>query len=208
MPLGLAVLLSGGGTTLQNIIDRIESGALDAKVHCVIGSQRDAYGLVRARNHGIPDVAILRKEYPAAAAFREAVWAEVRRYPVDLVVLAGYMCLLDVPRDFVNRIVNVHPALIPAFCGKGMYGHHVHEAVLAYGAKISGATVHFVDTEYDHGPIIVQESVPVLEDDTADTLAERVQAKEREIYPRAIQWFSEGRIKVEGRRVKIAGGIS
>ncbi|HOT50547.1 MAG TPA: formyltransferase family protein, partial [Candidatus Hydrogenedentes bacterium] len=96
------------------------------------------------------------------------------------------------------------PALIPAFCGKGMYGHHVHEAVIAYGAKISGATVHIVDTEYDHGPIIIQEAVPVFDDDTPDSLAERVQAKEREIYPRAIQWFAEGRVRVEGRRVKIA----
>lgn len=204
MPLGLAVLLSGGGTTLQNIIDRIERGELDAKVHCVIASQRDAYGLVRARNHGIPHTAIVRKDFPDAAAFRAAVWTEIRRYPVGLVVLAGYMCLLDVPPDFANRIVNVHPALIPAFCGKGMYGHHVHEAVIAYGAKISGATVHFVDAEYDHGPIIIQESVPVFDDDTPDTLAERVQAKEREIYPRAIQWFAEGRVTVEGRRVKIA----
>ena len=203
MPLGLGVLLSGGGTTLQNIIDRIERGELDAEVHCVISSQCDAYGMVRARNHGVPAAAIVRKEYPNAAAFREAVWTEVRRYPVDLVVLAGYMCLIDVPPDFANRIINVHPALIPAFCGKGMYGHHVHEAVLAYGAKISGATVHFVDSEFDHGPIIIQESVPVLEDDTPDTLAERVQAKEREIYPRAISWFAEGRIKVEDGKARI-----
>ncbi len=203
MPFGLAVLLSGGGTTLQNIVDRIELGELDAKVHCAISSQRDAYGMVRARNHAIPATAIVRKDFPNSAAFREAVWTEVRHYPVDLVVLAGYMCLLDVPPDFANRIINVHPALIPAFCGKGMYGHHVHEAVLEYGAKISGATVHIVDTQYDHGPIIIQESVPVLEDDTPDTLAERIQAKEREIYPRAIQWFAEGRIKVEGRKVRL-----
>ncbi|HNR36910.1 MAG TPA: phosphoribosylglycinamide formyltransferase [Candidatus Hydrogenedentes bacterium] len=204
MPLGLAVLLSGGGTTLQNIIDHIERGELDAKIHCVVASRRDAYGLVRARNHNIPHTAIVRGDFPDAAAFRAATWAEIRRYPVDLVALAGYMCLLDVPPDFANRIINVHPALIPAFCGKGMYGHHVHEAVIAYGAKISGATVHIVDTEYDHGPIIIQEAVPVFDDDTPDSLAERVQAKEREIYPRAIQWFAEGRVRVEGRRVKIA----
>lgn len=204
MPLGLAVLLSGSGTTLQNIVDHIESGGLNAKVHCVIGSQHDAYGLVRAANHAIPSAVVARKDFPDAAAFRAATWAEIRRYPVDLVVMAGYMCLLDVPSDFANRIINVHPALIPAFCGKGMYGHHVHEAVIAYGAKISGATVHLVDAEYDHGPIILQEAVPVLEGDTPDSLAERVQAKEREIYPRAIQWFAEGRIAIEGRRVRIA----
>lgn len=200
----LAVLLSGGGTTLQNIIDRIEAGELDAAVLCVISSRRDAYGLERARKHGIPNVAIVRKEYADSHAFNEALWTKVRKYDVDLVLLAGFMCLLEVPQDFVNRVMNVHPALIPAFCGKGLYGHHVHEAVIEYGVKVTGATVHFVDTEYDHGPIILQEAVPVLGDDTPDSLAERVQAKERELYPRAIQLFGEGRLRVEGRHVRIA----
>ncbi len=199
----LAVLLSGSGTTLQNIINRIEAGELDAAVSCVISSRADAYGLERARKHGITHKAIARKEFPDSAAFNRALWAQVGACKVDLVVLAGFMCQLEVPEAFENRIMNVHPALIPAFCGKGMYGHYVHEAVLAYGVKVTGATVHFADQEYDHGPIILQEAVPVLEDDTPDSLAERVQAKERELYPRAIQLFAEGRLRVQGHHVSI-----
>ncbi len=202
MTIRLAVLLSGSGTTLQNIIDHAERGTLDAEVCCVISSRRNVYGLERARKHRIPAIEIPFKDYGDSKAFNEAIWAEVRAHHADLVVLAGFMSLLEVPPDFAHRIMNVHPALIPAFCGKGMYGHHVHEAVLAYGVKVSGATVHFVDDHYDHGPIILQESVPVLGEDTPDTLAERVQAKERELYPRAIQLFAEGRLRVEGRIVK------
>ena len=203
MAVKLAVLLSGSGTTLQNLIDRIDAGELDATVGCVIGSRPDAYGLERARKHGIPHEAVVRKDYPDRAAFNEALWAAIEPYAVDLVVLAGFMFILEVPAAFEHRILNVHPALLPAFGGKGMYGHHVHEAVLAYGAKVTGATVHFVDAEYDQGPVILQETVPVLEDDTPDSLAARVQAKERELYPRAIQLFGEGRLCVQGRRVRI-----
>jgi formyltetrahydrofolate-dependent phosphoribosylglycinamide formyltransferase len=203
MALNLAVLLSGSGTTLQNILDRIDRGDLDAEVACVVSSRTDAYGLERARLRGIPAVACPRKQYPDAAAFNAAIWGEIRKHDVGLVVLAGFMSLIDVPAEFEHRIMNTHPALIPAFCGKGMYGHHVYEAVLAYGAKVTGATIHFVDREYDHGPVILQRCVPVLEDDTEDTLAERVQAVERELYPEAIQLFAEGRIRVEGRRVRI-----
>ena len=199
----LAVLLSGSGTTLQNLIDRIARNELDASITCVISSRSGVYGLERARQHHIPTATVLRKAFEDSQLFSDAIWEQVRTYPVDLVVLAGFMSLLHVPEDFKHRILNVHPALIPAFCGKGMYGHHVHEAVLAYGAKVSGATVHFVDNEYDHGPIVLQKATPVLENDTPDTLAERVQATEREIYPQAIQWFSEGRLLVEGRRVRI-----
>jgi formyltetrahydrofolate-dependent phosphoribosylglycinamide formyltransferase len=203
MPGKLAVLLSGSGTTLQNLIDRIDQGLLDAKISCVISSRSDAYGLDRARIHGIPTAVFVRKHFPDTAVFSAAIWDEIRAYKADLVVLAGFMCLLDIPDDFSHRIMNVHPALIPAFCGKGMYGHHVHEAVLEYGVKVTGATVHFVDAQYDHGQIILQEAVPVLDTDTPDTLAERVQAKERELYPRAIQLFLEKRLQIEGRRVLI-----
>ncbi len=202
MAIRLAVLISGSGTTLQNIIDHIDQGTLDAEVVCVISSRSNAYGLERARKHSIPAIALPFKQFPDSSAFSWAIWDEVRKYNADLVALAGFMSLLEVPPDFAHRIMNVHPALIPAFCGKGMYGHHVHEAVLAYGAKVSGATVHFVDEHYDHGPIILQEAVPVLPDDTPDSLAERVQAKERELYPRAIQLFAEGRLRVENRIVK------
>ncbi len=200
----LAVLLSGGGTTLQNIFDHMDRGELDAEVCCVVSSRADAYGLVRAEKRQIPTAIVPRKGAASVETFSASIWSEIRKYDVDLVVLAGFMSLLRVPDDFINRIINVHPALIPAFCGKGMYGHHVHEAVLAYGAKVSGATVHFVDAQYDNGPIILQGTVPVLEDDTPDTLAERVQEKERELYPEAIRLFGEGRLKVIGRRVQIA----
>jgi formyltetrahydrofolate-dependent phosphoribosylglycinamide formyltransferase len=203
MSIRLAVLLSGSGTTLQNILDHGAAGTLDARVSVVVSSRPDVYGLVRARDAGVPTAVCARRDYPTMAAFNEDIWNAVRAHGVDLVVLAGFMTLLHVPPDFHNRIMNVHPALIPAFCGKGMYGHHVHEAVLAYGAKVTGATVHFVDEHYDNGPIILQEPVAVAEDDTPDSLAERVQAKERELYPRAIQLFAEGRLRVEGRRVRI-----
>lgn len=203
MKLRLAVLLSGSGTTLQNIIDHGEAGTLDAEVVCVVASRSKAYGLERAAKHGIPGVAVTGKAYPDADARSDAIWAIVRKYSVDLVVLAGYMSLVKVPEDFSNRIINVHPALIPAFSGQGMYGHHVHEAVVDYGAKVSGATVHFVDDAYDHGPIIMQESTPVQDDDTADSLAERIQYLERKLYPKAIQMIAEGRVRVEGRRVHI-----
>ena len=199
----LGVLLSGSGTTLENIFTHIEQGNLDATVSCVIASRSDAYGLERARNHGVPEATVARKEFADTESFNEALWGKIGEYEVDLVVLAGFMCMLTVPEDFANRILNVHPALIPAFCGHGMYGHHVHEAVLAYGAKVSGATVHFVDAEYDHGPIVMQQAVPVEEDDTPDTLAERVQAMERELYPQAIQLFAEGRLEVVGRCVRV-----
>jgi len=203
MTISIAVLLSGSGTTLQNLIDRRDAGELDIEIRCVIGSRADAYGLERARNHNIPAIAIPRRNFAEHAHYNAAVWQEIRKYNVDLVVLAGYMLFLDVPADYVNRIMNVHPALIPCFCGHKMYGHHVHEAVLRYGVKVTGATVHFVDDQYDHGPIILQEAIPVLPDDTPDTLADRVQALERELYPRAIQLFAEGRLHIDGRTVRI-----
>jgi len=203
MPIRLAVLLSGSGTTLQNLIDKQAQRELDVEIVRVIGSRPDAFGLERARRHSLPECALCRHDYDTAEAFNEVLWREIRACKADLVVLAGYMLLITVPPDYENRIMNVHPALIPAFCGHKMYGHHVHQAVLDYGAKVSGATVHFVDEKYDNGPIILQEAVPVLPDDTADTLAERVQALERTLYPRAIQFFAEGRLRVEGRKVRI-----
>jgi formyltetrahydrofolate-dependent phosphoribosylglycinamide formyltransferase len=204
MPTSLAVLLSGSGSTLQNLIDRIEAGTLDARVACVVSSRDGVLGLERAARHGIPTATVLRKAHPDTAAFSAAVWDAIGAHGgADLVALAGFMSLLCVPPAYHNRIMNVHPSLIPSFCGQGMYGHHVHEAVLRYGAKVSGATVHFVDEQYDNGPIILQEAVPVLEEDTPETLAARVQATEREIYPRAIQLFAEGRLRVHGRQVRV-----
>ncbi len=203
MALRVAVLLSGSGTTLQNILDHIDAGKLDAEICCVASSRAGAYGLERARSRKIPAIAVPKKEHADNAAFQEALWRAVRQHDPGLVVLAGFMSLISVPEDFRNRIMNVHPALIPAFCGKGMYGRRVHEAVLSYGVKLSGATVHFVDAAYDQGPIILQETVPVLEGDTPGALAGRVQEKERALYPKAIQLFAEGRLVPEGRLVRI-----
>jgi len=207
-PINVAVLLSGGGTTLQNLIDRIAAGRLDAKISVVVSSRAKAYGLERARKHGIPAVVIPSRKYRNSEALSEAVAAELEKHPVDLVVMAGFMCFLRVPEKFLGRVMNIHPALIPSFCGEGYYGHHVHEAVLEYGAKVSGCTVHFADNEYDHGPVILQRTVPVLDDDTPDTLAARVFEQECEAYPEAIQLFAEGRLKIEGRRVRVrAAGV-
>lgn len=201
MALRLAVLLSGSGTTLENILEHIDAGTLDAEVVAVISSRADVFGLERARRRNIPAELVERKAFSTSDGFNTALWTVIEDFEPDLVVLAGFMSLIEVPAEYSGRIINVHPALIPAFCGKGMYGHHVHEAVLEYGVKISGATVHFVDPEYDNGPIILQGAVPVLENDTADDLAERVQAKERELYPQAIQLIAEGRLRIEGRLV-------
>jgi phosphoribosylglycinamide formyltransferase-1 len=199
----LAVLLSGGGTTLENIFTKIEEGSLDAEVAVVIATRPDAYGLERARNHGVEAVVVERKAFKNAASFSDALNAKLDEIGVDLVCLAGFMVMWKMSDRYLGRVMNIHPALIPAFCGKGYYGHFVHEAVLTCGAKVSGCTVHFADREYDRGPIIVQKTVPVLDDDTPDTLAARVFEKECEAYPEAIQLFAEGRLKIEGRRVRI-----
>lgn len=203
--LRMAVLLSGSGTTLENFFQKIDSGELPAQVVTVISSRSDAFGIERARRRGVPTHVFVRKAYPTLAAFTEAVFAPIRDVGAELVALAGFMVRIGVPQDYRMRMMNVHPALIPAFCGKGMYGHFVHEAVLASGVKITGCTVHFVDEEYDHGPIIIQRAVEVADDDTPQTLAERVQAAEREAYPLAVRLFAEGRLRVEGRRVRILG---
>jgi len=203
-PANLAVLLSGSGRTLQNFIHRIEAGRLSARITVVVSSRADAYGLVRAREHGIPTAVVPSRKYrDDFDAMSRAILVELSRYPVDLVAMAGFMCFFHIPPHLVGRVMNIHPALIPSFCGRGWYGHRVHEAVLAHGCKVSGCTVHFADNEYDHGPIIIQRCVPVLEDDTPDTLAARVFEQECEAYPEAIQLFAEGRLRIEGRRVRV-----
>jgi phosphoribosylglycinamide formyltransferase 1 len=202
-PLRLAVLVSGGGTTLQNLLDRCGDGRLPAQVVLVVASRRDAPALERARQAAIKGVAVERKEAESLAQFSREIFEHCRRERVGLVCLAGFLQLIEVPDDFLGRVMNIHPALIPAFCGKGYYGRHVHEAVLAYGARISGCTVHFADNEYDHGPIILQRSVPVLDDDTPETLARRVFEQECEAYPEAIRLFADGRLRLEGRHVRV-----
>lgn len=202
-PLRLAVLLSGSGTTLQNLLDRIGAGRLDARVVVVVSSRAGVKGLERAANAGIPAVVIARKDYADPAAFSAAINAVIRPYAVDLICLAGFLSLYIPDPAVCAHALNIHPALIPAFCGQGYYGRRVHEAVLAAGVKLTGATVHFVDEQYDHGPIILQAAVPVLDDDTPETLAARVKTAEDELYPRAVQLFAEGRLRIEGRRVRI-----
>lgn len=203
-PLKTVVLLSGSGTTLQNFIDLQQSGLLPVQISKVISSRAGVYGLERARNHSIPTDVIARKTFSTWEEFNAAMTSALDNESPDLVLFAGFMSLFWPGNAYVGRIMNVHPALIPAFCGKGMYGHHVHEAVIESGVKITGCTVHFVDGEYDTGPIILQEPVEVLDDDTPDTLAERVQATERKIYPQAVRLFAEGRLSIAGRRVKIS----
>ena len=203
MPLRMVVLISGGGTTLANLIQKIEAGQLDAEIPLVISSNPAARGLAIAAQAGLRTEVVLRKQHPSTAAFSQTIFDLARREQPHLVVMGGWLKLVDIPADFQNRVMNIHPALIPAFCGQGFYGHRVHEAVLEYGAKLSGCTVHFVDNQYDHGPIILQRAVDVLPDDTPDTLAARVFAAECEAYPEALRLFATGRLRVEGRRVGV-----
>jgi formyltetrahydrofolate-dependent phosphoribosylglycinamide formyltransferase len=201
--LRVAVLISGGGTTLRNLVAQIEQGRLDAEIPLVISSNPAAPGLEFARQRGLRTALFSRGEFHSTASFSSAIFDACRAVEPHVVALAGFLKLLRIPPDFINRVMNIHPALIPAFCGRGYYGMHVHQAVLDYGAKISGCTVHFVDDEYDHGPIILQKAVPVLEEDTPETLAARVFAAECEAYPEALRLFAAGRLTVRGRRVHI-----
>lgn len=201
-PIRLAVLASAGGTTLQNLLDRIADRRLSAEVAVVISNNPGAYVLERARRAGISALVVDRKNAGTREAFSQRIFDHCRQAQADLVCLAGFLQLIQVPDDFLGRVMNIHPALIPAFCGKGFYGHHVHEAVLAYGVKVSGCTVHFADNEYDHGPIILQRTAPVLDDDTPDRLAQRVHVQECEAYPEAIRLFADGKLRMEGRRVR------
>jgi len=202
-PLRVAVLLSGEGTSLENLFEQIESGALDARIVVVISSKPHARGLERARRRGVPAVAIPRSQHPDPVDFNDAIHAELDRHAVDLVACLGFLSPFETRGKFDGRAINVHPALIPAFCGKGYYGQRVHEAVLASGTRVTGATVHFIDDAYDSGPIILQEEVPVHPDDTPTSLAERVQAAERRLVPRAIQLFANHQLRIQAQKVEI-----
>jgi formyltetrahydrofolate-dependent phosphoribosylglycinamide formyltransferase len=202
-PVRLAVLLSGAGTTLQNLIDRIADGRLVGKIVVVIASRADAGGLERARRAGIPAVVVARKEFPDTDRFNDALHDELAKHDLDLIIMAGFLSQVQLRGRYNGRVLNVHPALIPAFCGKGFYGERVHRAVLEAGVKVSGCTVHFADDEYDHGPIVLQGAVPVLDDDTPETLAARVHQLENELYPEAIRLWAEGLLEIVGRRVRL-----
>jgi phosphoribosylglycinamide formyltransferase-1 len=198
-PLRIAALISGGGTTLRNLIVQRDAAKLPVEIVLVISSNPMAGGLAIAADAGIPTLVVPRRTGEAsgtrqtAEQFRDAIFGPCRDAGVDLVVMGGFLKHVLVPSDFENRVVNIHPALIPAFCGHGYYGLHVHEAVLESGAKVTGCTVHFVDNEYDHGPIVLQRKVPVLDDDTPETLAARVYQAECEAYPEAIRKIALGR---------------
>ncbi len=202
--LKLAVLISGGGRTLKNFIELIAEGRLPYEIPLVIASSPGAGGLQHARDAGIATAVFIRSKFESDRAYGDAIFEACRDAGVDYVAMAGFMKLAPVPEDFAGRVLNIHPALIPAFCGHRMYGHHVHQAVLDYGAKVTGVTVHFVDNEYDAGPIIWQQPVPVFDDDTAETLAARVFEAEKEAYPQVLRLLAAGRIQLEGRRVRIA----
>jgi phosphoribosylglycinamide formyltransferase-1 len=238
-PLRLVALISGGGTTLQNLIDRAAAGSLGAEIVGVVSSRADVAGVERAGRAGLPVTVVTKNNALRAAVannnqtpdfsptnggsqarqdappsstpsgthmspFAERVWSAVRRFRPDLVCLAGWLHLIAIPPEFRHKVLNIHPSLLPAFGGKGMYGHHVHQAVLAYGSKVSGCTVHFADDTYDTGPILIQRSVPVKEGDDPDTLAARVFQAESEAYPEAIRLIAEGRVTIQGRRVVIS----
>jgi formyltetrahydrofolate-dependent phosphoribosylglycinamide formyltransferase len=202
-PVRLAVMLSGGGRSLQNILDLIRTRYLSGSVDLVLGSRADAGGLERARKANIPYHVVERRGM-GRAEFNRRVTEQLDLHQPDLVLMAGWLCHYEMPERWYGRVMNIHPALLPSFGGKGMYGHKVHEAVLAAGARISGCTVHFADNEYDTGPIIVQRACPVLEADTPDTLAERVFEQEKIAYPSAVRLFAQGRLKIDGRRVRIS----
>jgi phosphoribosylglycinamide formyltransferase 1 len=194
-PLRIAVLISGGGTTLRNLIDKIAKSQLDTKIELVISSTAKARGLDFAREAGIPTLVVPPSQFASPGEFSEATFGPCRAADVHIVAMGGYLKHVLIPDDFAGRVTNIHPALLPSFGGAGFYGRHVHEAVLESSARLSGCTAHFVDNQYDHGPIILQKTVPVLDDDTPDTLATRVFAAECEAYPEALRMIARGEIK-------------
>ncbi|MBO7450862.1 MAG: phosphoribosylglycinamide formyltransferase [Clostridiales bacterium] len=202
----IAVFVSGGGTNLQAIIDQIKDGTLtNVEIALVIASNDKAYALQRAADNNIPAVVMSVKNFNSREEWDDAVVAKLNECGAELIVLAGYLSLIGekTVKAFNNRIINIHPALIPSFCGKGMYGIRPHEAVIARGVKVSGATVHIVNENYDEGPILLQKAVDVLPDDTPEVLQKRIMKEcEQVILPKAIQLFADGKIKVVNNRVE------
>jgi formyltetrahydrofolate-dependent phosphoribosylglycinamide formyltransferase len=202
-PIRLGVLISGGGTTLINILEYIKQGRLNAEVAVVISSRSTVAGVEKANNAGLDVKIIRKKDHIDIDEFSNHIEEELDIAKVDLVVQAGWLCLWKIPARYEHRVMNIHPALLPSFGGQGMWGHHVHEAVLKAGCKVSGCTVHFCTNEYDKGPIIVQRTCEVKDDDTPDTLAARVFEQECIAYPQAIKLFAEERLSVENNIIKI-----
>lgn len=206
-PIKLAVLVSGGGTTLANLVEKIDAGTLPARVVCVVCSNPAAHEKVAAKlgSRTVQPLLVHRKPFGSdVAVFSRTVFEAIRGSGAELVCLAGFLCLLDIPDDYRHRVINIHPALLPAFGGRGMFGEHVHAAVIDHGCKVSGCTVHFADQTYDTGPILVQRCCPVRSNDTPASLAERVFELECEAYPEAIRLIAEGRVTIDGRVARIA----
>lgn len=205
LPLPIAVLISGGGTTLKNLIDRKATHSLPIDIRLVISSKSTAGGLQFAADANIPSQVIRRRDFESAEAYRDAMFDPIRKANAAYVVMGGFLQHLLIPNDFTNRVLNIHPSLIPSFCGQGMYGLNVHQAAVDYGAKLSGCTVHFVDDHYDHGPVILQKACPVLEEDTAESLQQRVFELEREALPEVLQLIQQDRVSItqDGRRVSV-----
>ncbi len=194
--LRLGILLSGGGRTMVNLAEKIARGELSAEIACVVSSRSEVAGVERARELGIEPHIVRRKEFPDVASFSGRIIALMERAKVDLICQCGWLCYWNLASQWENRVMNIHPALLPKFGGQGMWGHHVHEAVLKAGEKVSGCTVHFVTNEYDAGPIILQRTCPVEPADTPDTLAARVFEQECIAYPEAIRLFAENRLEI------------
>ena len=201
--LQLGVLISGGGRTLVNLLEGIRRGELDAEISVVISSLSKVRGVQRARDAGLTVEIIRKKDHPDLDQFSRRIVETLEAHNVQLALQAGWMCLWRMPDRWMGRVMNIHPGLLPKFGGKGFYGHHVHEAVLAAGETESGCTVHFANNEYDAGPIILQRKVPVLPDDTPDVLADRVFEQECIAYPEAIRLFAEGRLTMKGDKMGI-----
>ncbi len=201
----LAVLVSGGGTNLQTIINACVNEEINAEVAVVISSRKGAYALERARMAQIPGIVCSPRHYANPVLHSKAIAEALEAYQVDLIILAGFMSILsdEFVNTYPNRIMNTHPALLPSFGGKGCYGQHVHQQVLDYGVKVSGATIMFVDTGIDTGPIILQEAVAIAEDETVDSLQQKVLKIEHRLYVEAIGLFADHRLRVDGRRVHI-----
>lgn len=203
--LNLAVLASGGGTNLQAIIDAVEKGELCAEIKIVISNNSKAFALERARKHNIQALHLSHKQFATPEEFDDRLLAVLKENQIDMILLAGYMKILSptIIRAYRNKILNIHPALLPHFGGPGMYGTHVHEAVIKSGVKISGVTVHIVDEIYDHGAIVMQKAVEVKDNDTPESLAERVLKVEHQTYKEAVQLFAEDRVEIKDNRVYV-----
>ena len=197
--LALVVLASGGGTNLQAIIDHIEAGKLNAQIKAVISNNSKAGALEWAKNHNIPAIHFSHKQFATSEEFDQKLLSVLKENLTDMLVLAGYMKILSpvIIREYKNKIINIHPALLPSFGGPGMYGIHVHEAVIKSGVKVTGVTVHMVDEVYDHGAIVIQKTVPVMDNDTPESLAERVLKVEHQAYSEALQLFAEEKVEIK-----------